>query len=207
MLQDEKQLSAAGGIWSYWEKAQWRLPWPSPSPPPASALRSIQKQGFSSLSLSSPLSLFAFPPVRACLVYHPSRTWVEYLLNKYRLCKPHSSLCVLFSLTFPTCFSRILPWLTVLTATTARSPCTAASTSNRTTAHTASHVTTACSQTLVMSVKSWSAMTQGWEAFWHDQTCSQRSWNIIKCVPVEYKRVFSVRQSFIWPINVCCNDV
>lgn len=114
MLQDRKQLSAAGGIWSYWEKAQWWLPWPSP-PPPASGLlwlHGIQKQGFISLSPSSPLSLSAFPPVPACVVYHPSRTWAEYLLNKYRLWKSQSSLCVLFCLTLPT-------WVFVLFQNTA----------------------------------------------------------------------------------------
>lgn len=97
---------------------------------------------------------------------------------------PVFSVCGFSPLKLPTwvfefCFSRILPWLTVLTVTTARNPCMAASTSNQTTAHTASHVTTAFSQTLVMSVKSWLAMTQGWEAFWHDQTRSWLGWNII----------------------------
>lgn len=59
------------------------------------------------------------------------------------------------------CF-RILRWPTALTVTTAKSPCMAASTSNQMTTPTASHVTTACSQTLVMSAKSWSAMMPGW---------------------------------------------
>lgn len=160
---------------------------------------------FLHLCHSLPFHLF---PHAWFIIHHAHESSICWI-NKG--CGSPSLLCVCYSPLHCQrkcgCFSRILPWRTVLTATTARSPCTAASTSNRTTALTASHATTACSQTLVMSVKSWSAMTQGWEAFWHDQTGSQRSWNIIKCVPVEHKRVFSARQSFIWPVNVCCNDI
>lgn len=57
---------------------------------------------------------------------------------------------------------RQLQWLTVLTVTTAKSPCMAESTSSQMTVPTASPVTTACSLTHVMSARSWLAMMQGW---------------------------------------------
>lgn len=66
---DEKQLSVAGGIWSYWEKAQRRLPWLFP--PPASGflwLHSIQNQGFWSLSFASSFLSHLFPLAR--LIIH-----------------------------------------------------------------------------------------------------------------------------------------
>lgn len=175
---EEKQLSVAGGIWSYWEKAQWRPPWMSPSASSLLWLHSFQNQ------TSILVSFFYFTSVTrsfaTCSFLHlPCLSSISGVFHigseNPRVYFPHKFSIYVCDFRF----SRILPWLTASTVTTARSPCMAASTSNQTTAPTASPVTTTCSQTLVMSVKSWLAMMPGWAAaVWHDHTRSQ----FITCV-------------------------